>query len=206
MDILRKIDMLFEQEFTVSHEPVKSALLQTVGQVIKDVWDIDSRMGSYKGKKYTDVLNNLSRPGKIKELKANVATINIIKAKSAKSANAVDLMAAGVNDKTGAVLQTLTLRDVKKETAIKVIEEIIKASIMIAVENPKFSDRDRAIQLIKVIQEIGHKNNIDEESICAVVFELGDPDSKFSGWLKKSSEQGAEKIVNDIEKETGKGE
>ena len=70
MDILRKIEALFEQEFRVHTEPVKSALLQTVTDVVRDVW------GSKYGAKYAnmrsgEVINSLGKPENWKRLSKN---------------------------------------------------------------------------------------------------------------------------------------
>jgi len=204
MDILRQIDAIFEQEFTVSHEPVKSALLQTVGQVIKDVWDLDPRMGKYKNKTFQDVEREMSRAGSFKALHDRAQSLkpNIDKAKSsAKSANVDDLKKVGVNDKAAAMIQTLD--HVKFEIAVKVIQLVINGAIAIHVDNLKASDRDKAIKLKKFIQEVAGKYGVDEHSVCAVVFELSEPDSQFSGFLERASAQGAEKMAAAVAKKTG---
>jgi hypothetical protein len=202
MDLLNKIDMLFEQEFTVYHEPVKSALLQTVGQVIRDVWDLDPRMSKFKNKSFQDVEREMSRTGAFKNLhdKAKAIQPMIKKAEGAKSANVEDLKRAGVSDKATAIIQTLDIKDMEYSKIVKTIQFIINAAIRIQVDNPKASDRDKTMLLKKIIQGI---RGLDEHSICAIIFEIADADSQFSGFMQRASEQGAEKIAAAAAKKTG---
>ena len=55
----------------------------------------------------------------------------------------------------------------------------------------------------KVIQDIASHEHIDEHSICAVVFELAEPDSQFIGFIQRASEQGPEKIAAAAAKKIG---
>jgi len=203
MLLLHNIEKLFE-EFTVHHEPVKSALLAAVTGVVKDIWDLDPRMSKYKNKTFTDVQTKFSTPGSFQQLKnqAKAAEGNLPTAKRAKSNSVEDLHAAGVKNKIGAML--LTLGEVEHKKAIEIIEQVIKAALIIAVDVKKPTDRDKAAELIKQIKRIANIYHVDEHEICALMFELGDPDSGFEGVIAIASEKGSEGIAAKIKKETPK--
>jgi len=129
MDILRKIDAIFEQEFTVSHEPVKSALLQTVGQVIRDVWDI--KYGSkYKNLNTDEATNILIKPENWKKLSKNANDIKGYPDKIHKNSFLTDDYIKQGVDHSGFVYVMDGIKDLANKPDAPTVAKMIKAIII----------------------------------------------------------------------------
>ena len=194
MDILAKIDVLFEQEFRVHTEPVKSALLQTVGQVIKDIWS-DSRYSKYDNLSDEQLVNlvgqdsaKLIKNAKICKDKCNTELNN---AKRATSSNIEDLKTAGI--KSGHIAAMVTPGKANKTIPPSKLAlaaaEILRLILYYAANTPGISTS----ALIKnVKQAIKGRTNIPEVEINKIIAIISQDENTFSKFMDDAAKEGAE--------------
>ena len=153
MDLIQKLERLFEEEFQVYHEPVQSALLQTVQSVIRDMWG--TKYGSkYKNIKRDDATRLLIQPEKWKQLLKNAHDIKMFPDKIKKNSFLTgDLISQGAHH-SGFTYAMDGIKDLSGKSDAIIVAKMIKAIVndIIEINKTNSSPADKCKKLFENIE------------------------------------------------------